>query len=154
MSKTQILFVCTYNGTRARVAELYAKKYGGNEIEVSSASFEPQPISPYIMDIMNEVGMELTSSVPDSVFTRVRKRETFDYVVTMCDEASNEQCEVFMSNVETLFKRSATTLRWSVPAFGVDGSLEDKLAHAHRVRQIISDKVLSLLEQLQIPVTC
>ncbi len=40
MDKVRVLFVCTFFGGRARIAELYARKMGLEHIDVYSSGFE------------------------------------------------------------------------------------------------------------------
>ena len=48
----KVLFVCIHNSARSQIAEALLKKYGGYLFEVESAGFEPAPINPLVIEIL------------------------------------------------------------------------------------------------------
>lgn len=150
MDKPRILFVCTYNGTRARMAESFALLYAGDRAEVFSSSFEHAPIGELPKAVMREIGIEISEVPPVSIFSRARKQEKFDYVVTMCETASSSLCPVFVANIETIYRGRAEVIHWSISRLRSDGTAEDQKVHARTVRESIRSEVLGLLEQIGI----
>jgi protein-tyrosine-phosphatase len=59
MANLKVLFVCTHNGTRSRIAEEFAKLAAYGRIDAYSASFESDKIGPLPVSVMNEVGVGL-----------------------------------------------------------------------------------------------
>lgn len=45
------------------MAEAFLRKYAGEYFEVYSAGFDPQPVNPLTVTVMNEVGLDLSSHV-------------------------------------------------------------------------------------------
>jgi arsenate reductase len=149
MKELRILFVCTHNGARSRIAEEFAKRAAFAGIEVYSASFEAEGIGPLPVAVMEEVGIVLPTFPPKSVFDRFKEKESFNYVVAICDPASNEQVPVFLASVDSLYKKTAQCLTWHIPNFrSLSGTPEEKKAGARKVRDQIEIEVINFLSQL------
>jgi arsenate reductase len=68
------------------------------ESEVFSAGTEPAPVvHPKAVKVMKEVGIDISDHEPESVDNYIE--ESFDYVITVCDDA-RENCPVFTGNVK------------------------------------------------------
>mgnify|MGYP001076102577 CR=1 FL=1 len=149
MDKTKILFVCTYFGGRARIAELYAGQMGLKHIEVVSSGFEAGAIGGLPLMVMEEEGFSFSTDPLVTVFDRYSNSETFDYVITLCHDASTEHCPMFRDSVDLVYGRDAQILGWSIPDFlALKGVPVEKLEGAREIRDMIKVKVLALLSQL------
>ncbi len=152
-AKPRILFVCSHMGGRSRIAQEFARKIAGDRAEVFSAALTQEKIGAIAVQIMAEVGVELPTEPALSVFERFRRRETFDYVVTLCKEAE-EECPIFKLNIDTLYSRTAKHFSWEIPDFkSLTGSAEDKLDQAREIRDQLQSKVAELLSQIGLCVT-
>lgn len=58
MERKRILFVCTYNGARAQIAEEFAKLSASGKIEVQTSCFELEKIGPLPIAVMREIGID------------------------------------------------------------------------------------------------
>jgi arsenate reductase len=149
MKKLRILFVCTHNGARSRIAEEFAKRAAFAGIEVYSSSFESEEIGALPVAVMDEVRIVLPTSPPKPVFDRFKEKESFDYVVAICDPASNEQVPVFLASIDSLYKKTARRLTWHIPNFrSSSGTAEEKKARAREIRDQIKTEVINFLSQL------
>jgi arsenate reductase len=97
-----ILFLCVANSARSQMAEGLARRHFGERIPVLSAGSEPSRVNPYAIEVMAEIGIDLTSYRSKSV-------QTIDpaqvgTVITLCAE---EVCPVFLAAVPRL--------HWPVP---------------------------------------
>jgi len=147
----RVLFVCTYNGSRSRIAEEFTKQLSLGKIEAYSSSFESGKIGPLPIAVMKEIGIELPMTAPKSVFDRHRQKEIFDYVVTLCHETTKEQCSVFKANVDVCFAKNAERLSWSIPDFkSLSGTDEERTAEARKIREQIKREVLAFLSRIGI----
>jgi arsenate reductase len=100
---------------------------------------------------MKEVGLDLPAASPKSVYQRYKDKEIFNYVVTLCHEATAEQCPIFKTNVDALYAREAERVSWSVPDFkSLTGSEEARTAAARKIRDLIKAEVIKFLSQLGI----
>lgn len=96
MSK-KILILCTGNSCRSQMAEGFLRSFG-KELEVYSAGTNPaSKINPNTVTVMNEIGIDVSKAVPKDVNKFIH--ESFDYVVTVCDNAK-ETCPVFTGKVK------------------------------------------------------
>ena len=65
-----ILFLCVANSARSQMAEGLARKLFGERVAVQSAGSEPSTVNPYASEVMQEVGVDLTTHHSKSVQTR------------------------------------------------------------------------------------
>ena len=134
MEKTTVLFVCVHNSARSQMAEAFLRQLGGEEFEAESAGFEPGEINPLVIDVMREVGIDISQKSTQSVFDLYTKGYLYSYVITVCDAANAQKCP--------LFPGFSVRLSWSFddPA-GFTGSYEEKLTKARLVRDQIERQV-------------
>lgn len=94
--KKKILILCTGNSCRSQMAEGFLKSFDIN-LEVYSAGTKPADnVNPKAMKVMNEVGIDISKNYPKDVEQFIN--ESFDYVITVCDNAK-ETCPVFIGKV-------------------------------------------------------
>lgn len=71
----------------------------GPELEVYSAGTKPaKEINPNTVIVMNEAGIDLSKAYPKDIKNFLN--DSFDYVITVCDNAS-KTCPSFNGNVKT-----------------------------------------------------
>lgn len=132
--KSRVLILCTGNSARSQMAEGLLRHDAGEGFEVASAGVAPSHVRPEAIQVMNEVGIDISGHRSKSVdeFTG----QDFDYVITVCDNA-NEQCPIFPGKTERI--------HWSFedPAV-VQGDEETRLATFRRVRDEIRVRLRSL----------
>jgi arsenate reductase len=138
--KIKVLFVCIHNSARSQIAEAFLKKIGGDRFESRSSGLEPGILNPLAVEVMEEVGIDISSNLTKSVFDFFKSGELFDYVVTVCDGASAEKCPIFPG--------ITTRLHWSFedPA-ALEGDHEARLASARKIRNEIQDAVKVFVER-------
>lgn len=94
--KKKILILCTGNSCRSQMAEGFLKSFD-SELEVYSAGTKPaDKVNPKAVTVMNEIGIDISQNYPKDVEQFLN--ESFDYVITVCDNAK-ETCPVFMGKV-------------------------------------------------------
>ena len=96
-TEESILFLCVANSARSQMAEGLARKLFGGRVAVQSAGSEPSQVNPYAIEVMREVGVDLTTHHSKSVQTI--DSTTVGTVVTLCAE---EVCPVFLGKVKRL----------------------------------------------------
>lgn len=80
--KTKILFVCVENSCRSQMAEGFARKYGGDRVEVYSAGSKPSgTVNPDAVKVMSEIGIDISGQKTKGFMELPYK--AFDYIVTM-----------------------------------------------------------------------
>ena len=95
--KKKILILCTGNSCRSQMAEGYLKFLDTN-LEVFSAGTKPaEKVNPYAVKAMNEIGINISHNVPETVDKYIA--QSFDFVITVCDNAKIN-CPVFFGKVK------------------------------------------------------
>ncbi|MEJ2103650.1 MAG: arsenate reductase ArsC [Ignavibacteriaceae bacterium] len=93
----KILILCTGNSCRSQMAEGILKSLDKN-LEVYSAGTKPaERVNPYAVKAMNEIGIDISKGIPENVEKYLS--ESFDYVITVCDNAK-ETCPIFSGRVK------------------------------------------------------
>ena len=98
----QILFLCVANSARSQMAEGLGRMLFGDRVPVQSAGSEPSIVNPCAIEVMRELGVDLTTHSSKSVQTF--DSETVGTVITLCAE---EVCPVFLGK--------ARRLHWPIP---------------------------------------
>ena len=132
MNKTKVLFLCTGNSARSQMAEAFLRKYGGERFEVFSAGLEPSVLNPLTIQVMEEVGVDMSNHFSKSL-AQYLGREHFGYLITVCDRAE-KKCPVFLG--------MGVRLHWGFedPA-AFQGTPEEKLEKFRQVREQIRTAV-------------
>ena len=93
--KKKVLFICIHNSARSQMAEAWLNKICGDFFAAQSAGLEPGILNPLVVEVMREVGIDLSKKGTQRVFDVWKSGELFAYVITVCDESSAEQCPFF-----------------------------------------------------------
>jgi arsenate reductase len=138
----RVLFVCTGNSARSLIAEALLRHRGGAAFDVTSAGTEPKGVNPYTLRVLAELGIDASWARSKSVTEFLD--ETFDYVITVCDQA-RQVCPVFPGVHESL--------HWGLedPA-AVEGTDEQKLAAFRRTATELTlriDPFITLARRVQ-----
>jgi arsenate reductase len=130
----KVLFVCGQNSARSQMAQAWVDNLCSGELEAESAGLEPGVLNPLAVQVMREVGIDIGSNATKSVFDVYKSGALFQYVVTVCDDASAERCPIFPGVL--------TQIHWSFadPA-AFDGTMEEKLERTRAVRDAIKAHV-------------
>jgi len=83
MEKETVLFICSFNSVRSRMAEGLLQVRCGNRYTVLSAGIAPAPLNPFAAAVMRELGIDINHRHPVSV-TSLRDLQ-YDYIITLCD---------------------------------------------------------------------
>jgi protein-tyrosine-phosphatase/glycerol uptake facilitator-like aquaporin len=116
MNKKRVLILCTGNSARSQMAEGLLRADAGERFEVASAGVNPSHVRPEAIEVMREVGIDISGHRSKSVDEFVAQE--FDYVITVCDNA-NEQCPIFPGRLNasigalTIRRRCKVTLNAS-----------------------------------------
>ena len=127
----RVLFVCTGNSARSVMAEALLRHHGGDRFDVYSAGTIPKGINPLTLRVLADAGIDASGARSKSVDEFLG--QSFDYVVTVCDEA-RQVCPVFPGVHESL--------HWGYedPAEAT-GTEEERLAVFRRVFIQIGERV-------------
>jgi len=132
----KILFVCIHNSARSQMAEAFINRLAPDRFLAQSAGLEPGKLNPVVVEVMNEIGFDLSSNKTKSVHDFIKSGEQFEYIITVCDEASAERCPVFPG------KGIKMHLNFPDPS-ALRGSQEEKLRRTRQIR----DQIRMAMEQ-------
>ena len=128
----RVLFVCIHNSARSQMAEAFANHYGKGRVAAQSAGMEPGRLNRQVVQVMQEIGIDISTNGTKGVQQMLRK--DFDAVITVCDEATAECCPVFPGDIKRL--------HWSFPdPSAFQGSEVERLERTRAVRDQIEAKV-------------
>ena len=75
MTKTKVLFICVHNSARSQMAEAFLNTLAGERFYAESAGFEPGILNPYVIEVMKEVGIDISNHYCPVII----KRESIGY---------------------------------------------------------------------------
>ena len=129
--KKTVLILCTGNSARSQMAEGLLRHDAANRFEVASAGVEPTRVRPEAVEVMSEIGIDISGHRSKSVDEFAGQE--FDYVITVCDNA-NEHCPIFPGDTKRI--------HWSFddPA-AVEGDNDVRLRVFRRVRDEIRHRL-------------
>jgi len=137
MTKQRVLILCTGNSARSQMAEGLLRHDGAERFEVVSAGTQPSPVRPEAVQVMREIGIDISGhrSKPVDEFAG----QNFDYVLTVCDNA-RKSCPVYPGHSRGLHHS------FEDPA-AVQGSEEERLSAFRVVRDQIRSYLRAFPEQ-------
>jgi arsenate reductase (thioredoxin) len=142
MDKKKVLFVCVHNSARSQMAEAFLKKYGGDLFEVESAGLEPGKLNPLVIEVMKEVGIDISQNKTKSVFDFYKQGRQYDYVITVCDQSQSESCPVFPGGGQRI--------HWEFEdPSSFTGTNKEKLEMTRVLRDNIKRKIREWLEKTE-----
>ncbi len=99
--KIRVLFLCTGNACRSQMAEGWTRHLKSDQIEAHSAGIEPHGLNSLAVKAMAEAGVDISNH--RSKHVDELKNMAFNYVVTVCDHAS-EHCPIFPGTAKVIHK--------------------------------------------------
>ena len=136
MTQRTVLFLCTGNSCRSQMAEAIVNARCSDEWRAFSAGTQPAGfVHPFALRVLTESGL---AHVGRSKSVDEFRDQTFDLVVTVCDDA-NETCPIWLGRG----RRAHLGFRDPAKATGTEAEL---LAVFRAVRDEITDRVPKLLE--------
>ncbi|HTH37484.1 MAG TPA: arsenate reductase ArsC [Pyrinomonadaceae bacterium] len=125
--KPGILILCTGNSARSQMAEGLLKQICGDRFDVNSAGTRPIGVSPEAVEVLSEVGIDISKNESKSVDSFAERE--FEYVLTVCDNA-RENCPYFPAKTKMVHHG------FEDPWFA-EGGHDERLAAFRRVRDQI-----------------
>ncbi|GAB4550791.1 MAG: arsenate reductase ArsC [Anaerolineae bacterium] len=118
----RVLILCMGNSARSQMAEGLLRYLSNGSIEVFSAGISPKGVMPEAVQVMQERGIDISAQTSKSVDIYVG--QPFDYVITVCDQAS-ELCPLFPGKGERI--------HWSFPD---PAEVEEETGRLHALRTV------------------
>jgi arsenate reductase len=116
------------------MAEAFLNTLFGEGFQAESAGLEPGMLNPVVVEVMKEAGIDISGNRTKDVFEFFKAGKLFQYVVTVCDEASAERCPVFPGAIQRV--------HWSFPdPSRLEGTNQEKLVKTREIRDQIRRKI-------------
>lgn len=134
--KKRVLILCTGNSARSQMGEGLLRHFGGDHFEVFSAGLVSSYVRPNAIAVMNEIGIDIShhrSKSWDEFLDR-----PFDYVITVCDHAS-QHCPIFPG--------PARRIHWSIDDPVAPGGEAAQLAAFRRARDELQERIRVFIER-------
>jgi arsenate reductase len=126
------------------MAETFLNCVAGDRFFAESAGLDPRDINPLVKEAMKEIGFDLDNNKSDSVFEFFKEGRLYDYVITVCDEATEKQCPIFPG----IRKR----LHWPIPdPQELTGNREEKMEGIRRIRDEIRSRIENWIKETSFP---
>jgi arsenate reductase len=122
------------------MAEAFLNRLGEDGFEATSAGLEPTAINPEVVEVMREIGYDISGNEAKSVFNLYRQGRLYEYVITVCRESVESKCPIFPGIVKRL--------KWEFddPA-QVQGTPAERLAGVRKIRDLIKARVEEWLKE-------
>ena len=144
--KKKVLFICVHNSARSQIAAALFNQRCGEFFQAESAGLEPGKLNPLAVEVLREIGMDISRNKTRAVFDVFVSGELFAYVITVCAESEAAGCPIFAG----VTKR----LHWSFPdPSKLTGSYEERLEGTREIRDQISDRIESWCNEVCVPET-
>jgi len=129
--KQKVLFICTNNSARSQIAEGFLNTLFKNNYEAFSAGTQPSSLNPYAVEVMKEVGIDISKNRLKNI--EEFKTHKFDFVITVCDNAK-EACPFFPGKkvIHKSFKDPAK----------YEGSVEEIIVNFRKIRDEIKNWII------------
>ncbi len=122
-----ILVLCTGNSCRSQIAEGYLRHFAGNKARIYSAGIETHGVNPKAIQVMAEDGIDISKHTSNNVDEYMDV--TFDYVITVCDNAK-ENCPYFPTKAQRFHQNFPDPAK-------ATGSADEIMDEFRRVRELI-----------------
>ena len=117
------------------MAEAFMNELCGEDCIAESAGLEPGALNPLAVQVMQEVGIDISGKPTRDVFEVWKSGKLFSRVITVCDEAAAERCPIFPGAVQKE--------HWAFPDPSTfHGTQAAKLEMARQVRDSIRAKIV------------
>lgn len=134
----RVLVLCTGNSARSQMAEGLLRHNGGGRFEVHSAGVKPSAVRREAIQVMAEIGIDISAQRSKSVAEFAGKQ--FDYVITVCDNA-RDSCPIFPG--------SAVKIHWGLEDPAVPATSDHAQFEAfRRVRNDLRARIAAFVQTL------
>ncbi len=104
----------------------------GDDFAAESAGIEPSVVNPLAIEVMKEMGIDISGNKTRSSFDVFKSGTLFAYAITVCNEAA-ERCPIYPR---------AKMLHWNFPDPSIfTGTWEERLNQTRAVRDAIAKKI-------------
>lgn len=138
----KILFICEHNSARSQMAEAYLNFFAEGRLLAESAGLEPGTLNSYVVDVLKEEGIDISTKKTQGVFELFKQQKQYDAIIAVCSPAVSARCPIFPGR--------AKRFNWPFDdPSKLSGSREEILAQTRTIRDQIKQQVLSLIREYE-----
>jgi arsenate reductase (thioredoxin) len=138
--KRKVLFICVHNSARSQMAAALLNKICGEFFEAHSAGLEPGVLNPLAIEVLREIGTDISRNKTQAVFDVFKSGQLFSHVVTVCSESGAAGCPIFPG--------VTTRLHWSFPdPSKLTGTWEERLEGTREILRKIDRKIRQFCDE-------
>lgn len=116
------------------MAAALLNKICGEFFDAQSAGLEPGTLNPLAVQVLQEIGIDISRNKTQAVFDVFKTGQLFPFVITVCSETEAKGCPVFPG--------VTTRLHWPFPdPSALTGTWEEKLEGTREILGQIDKKV-------------
>ena len=124
------------------MAEAFLNRLGKENFFAESAGLEAGTLNPLVVEVMAEIGYDLSKNQTKSVFDFFKEGRTYSAVIKVCDQANGHRCPIF--------PKTLINLSWNLEdPSSFEGSHEDKLERTRQIRDQIKIKVEEFVSEYE-----
>ncbi len=132
--RKKVLFICVHNSARSQMAAALLNKMCGKFFEAHSAGLEPGTLNPLAVEVLDEIGIDISKNKTQAVFDVFKTGQLFPFVITVCSESEAQGCPIFPG--------VTTRLHWSFDdPSKLTGTHEEKLASTREILEEIKARI-------------
>ena len=132
--RKKVLFICVHNSARSQMAAALLNKTCGEFFEAHSAGLEPGELNPLAMEVLREIGIDISKNKTRAVFDVFKSGQLFPFVITVCSETEAKGCPIFPG--------VTTRLHWPFDdPSKLNGTWEEKLAGTRQILSKIDKRI-------------
>ena len=140
MKKRRVLFICVHNSARSQMAAALLNKMCGEFFEAHSAGLEPGVLNPLAVEVLQEIGIDISRNKPQAVFDVFVSGQLFPFVITVCSETEAKGCPIFPG--------VTTRLHWPFPdPSQLTGTRKEKLEGTRKILKEIEKKLQQFCDE-------
>ena len=106
----------------------------GDFFEAESAGLEPGKLNPLAVEVLREIGIDISRNKTRAVFDVFTSGQLFAYVITVCAESEAAGCPIFPGVTKRLHWNFADPSK-------LTGSREERLEGTRDIRDQISERI-------------
>lgn len=140
MPKNKVLFICAHNSARSQMAAALLNDTCDEFFEAQSAGLEPGTINPLAVEVLQEIGIDISRNKTQRVFDVWTSGQIFHFVITVCSESEAKGCPIFAG--------VTTQLHWPFDdPSKFTGTHEEQLEKTRRVLDQVRARIDSFCEE-------
>src|SRR6202790_3610151 len=138
--KKKVLFICVHNSARSQMAAALLNKMCGEFFEAHSAGLEPGVLNPLAVEVLQEIGIDISQNKTQAVFDVFVSGQLFPFVITVCSETEAKGCPIYPG--------VTTRLHWPFPdPSKLTGPHEDKLEGTREILRQIDRRIRQFCDE-------